>query len=482
MKQSRFMLSVIALFFSLTLFPTNTKLKTKQAGISTFKREKDSVLIAFWIKNTERINTLSELIIQPVISNGKDSLALTSYAIRGRYNKNLHKRDSIFGFTNRQVRINSGNPVIISNNPKKDNILYMDTIISYSSWMKNANLKLHIDLCGCGNEQKIIHESKKLDYKLSPEEIHPFLVFSLSKADESIIKRAVNYTLYFRVNENIVDSGYMDNNKTLQRLKNDINMLSESGFDISNITVTGYASPEGPLSANSKLAASRSLAFTEEIRKLRAEQILKKPETYLTDEDWQGLISELDSDTSTMAQIALGIICNKMTREEQKSELKYIQKGKVYDFLKKNYLNRLRKSDLMLEYELNPEKIIQPDFRSEEMPHFIDYGSLFEYANNITDSVKRAQIIYKAAEIYSHHDRAVLNAGIMALKERKIEKAETYLKSIENDNNPSELENALGVLAMYKGQYEEAGRHFQKAMQGGLSGVDVNISILNSLN
>lgn len=479
MNNIRFILSATALLFSLTLFSKNTQLKTEQAGISTFKRDKDSVHVAFWVKQTKQINTFRELIIQPEISNGDNTLPLTTYAIRGRYNNKLHKRDSIFGFTNKQ---NQGNSVFVNSNPQRGAILYIDTVISYRPWMKDANLKLYIDLCGCGNKQGMIHHSRKLDYKLSSEEIHPFLVFSRLKTDESSRKNELRYTLYFRVNENIVDTSYLGNSKTLQILGNDLKFLSQNVFNISNAIIMGYASPEGSLSFNEKLAASRSFAFAEESRKLSYDPVFKNPETHLTDEDWPGLISGLESDTSDLAQMALNILGNGRERAEQKSELKHSHSGKVYDFLKKKYLDRLRKSDLIIKYELNSGKIAQAECLPEKMPRFVTYDSLFEYTNNIADSVKRAQIIYNAAETYSHHQAAVLNAGIMALKEKKIEKADAYLRSIEGDNNPSELDNALGVLAIYQGKYKEARVYFHKAKEKGLSEVETNISILDSLN
>lgn len=480
MNKSRFIISAIAFICSITLFSTNTKLKTNQVGISTFKREKDSVQVAFWIKQMKRINTLRELIIQPVISNGNDSLILSTYAIRGRYNNNLHKRDNVFTATNNKSNISQS--VIISKNQKNGSILFIDTVITYQPWMKHADLNLRADLCGCGAEQSIIYDSKNLDYYPSLMEIHPFLVFSLSRTDESIIKNRKKYTLYFRVNESIIDTNYMGNAETLNQLKNDIKGFSQNLLNITNVLITGYASPEGPLSGNKKLAESRSFAFAEISRILSSEKIFSNPELDITDEDWEGLNFGLESDTSALAQKTLNILRNKKQRREQKTELKYSQNGKVYDFIKRNYLNRLRKSDLIIEYELNTEMIKQSGLIPKEISQYVTYNSLFNYAININDSARSAQIIYNAAEAYKHNQRAILNAGIMALKERNYEKAERYLKHLDRNDNSSELDNALGVLAMYTGKYEEAIFYFQKAKEKGLSEVETNISILNSLN
>ncbi|MGL5787602.1 MAG: hypothetical protein ACRCX4_12410 [Bacteroidales bacterium] len=481
MNKSRFTLSVIAFLCALVLYPANKTLPAGQADISTFRRVKDSVYIAIRIKQTQRISTMRELVIQPVISSGRDSLFLTPYAIRGRYNNNLHKRDELFSSAKNIDKSGLSRPFILNKNQMKGRELFIDTVIPFQPWMKDADLKLHADLCGCGVEQAIICDSKNLDYRPSLMEIHPFLAFTKARTEDSFRNQSKNYMLYFRVNECMIDTTYLENPETLCRLRSDLNELSRTFIRISKMDITGFASPEGPLSGNRRLASARSAAFAGEIKRLSPETEFPDPLVHITYEDWQGLTSELKADSSALAQTAYEVLRNGKETEDQKSELRHIGQGKVYDFLKQNSLNRLRRSGLSIEFEIIPEKIISERNLPENIAAFVTYDALFGYAQSmVSDSAQMRQFIYKATEYYPSNRNAHLNAGVMALRERETEEAERHLKNADGEDNPAEWYNAMGVLCLLKDKNNDARSYFQRAKEKGLSEVEENIRILDS--
>ena len=90
----------------------------------------------------------------------------------------------------------------------------------------------------------------------------------------------------------------------------------------------------------------------------------------------------------------------------------------------------------------------------------LDEEALLRAASLVKDNDKKADLYQKAIDKFGS-DRARFNRGVALLNAGKIAAAESAFAKVETKD--ADLENALGVIALQKGDYQEAARQFAKA-------------------
>ena len=99
----------------------------------------------------------------------------------------------------------------------------------------------------------------------------------------------------FRVNSRTIDSTYMDNAVRLDEIMYHINRLrQDTTLSVTQLTLTGVASPEGNAQLNRRLANERMQALEQYIRShttLSDSLIIRHTDTYIP---WDYLISKVN--------------------------------------------------------------------------------------------------------------------------------------------------------------------------------------------
>ena len=120
---------------------------------------------------------------------------------------------------------------------------------------------------------------------------------------------------------------------------------------IKQITITGYASPEGHPVYNDRLAYKRALSFYQHI----STQVTFPEETVsITSggEDWDGLLTVLAQNPISHSEELSQIIQNSHDRVKLKKDLQNHNQGKTYRYLLRNIYPLLRKVVCTIEYEI----------------------------------------------------------------------------------------------------------------------------------
>ena len=152
--------------------------------------------------------------------------------------------------------------------------------------------------------------------------------------------------LYFRFDKALVDSGYMDNGRTLRRLDE---LFSDSipTARIDSIYILSFASPEGVPSYNNRLAMRRSHAVRNYLiwkyPHLDKCRILPCPQG----ENWQELrrmIAE-DANLPKQKEVLQIIDCTPET-EKRKAQLKKLDNGIPYHYIRQKILRYLRNASI----------------------------------------------------------------------------------------------------------------------------------------
>ena len=126
----------------------------------------------------------------------------------------------------------------------------------FRAWMRNANMKLNIDLCGCCD---ILEEnSGELITRLNilPLKLKPAIAYITPKA-ENVKHRAVEGSAFldFPVNKIIIYPEYRRNTSELAKIRATIDTVRNDKYTtLTSIRIHGYASPEGSYANNTRLS------------------------------------------------------------------------------------------------------------------------------------------------------------------------------------------------------------------------------------
>lgn len=321
-------------------------------------------------------------------------------------------------------------------------VLELRAIARYKA--KFAQLPTRKVADGCNTTYKMVDASGYLPYKTDNY--------------QEVIKQTAEGQIKYAVNSADV------NNKELksQSIK-DFQAALDEIKDNERKTLTGtevvaYASPEGGKDLNAKLSDKRSKSGEKAFGQVTKGKEVGETDVRSIGQDWEGfqdLVAKSDIEDKDLILRVLSMYSDPAVRE---SEIKNM--SEVYTSLKSTVLPELRRARFIANVEYQ-------NYTSEELLKLVDDNidvldeeALLRAASLVKDDNKKADLYQKAIDKYGS-DRARFNRGVALLRAGKVSAAENAFNKVEAKDG--ELENALGVVALQKGDYQEAARHFAKA-------------------
>ncbi len=247
-----------------------------------------------------------------------------------------------------------------------------------------------------------------------------------------------------------------------QSIKDFKAMLEEAAKDerqkISGTEIVSYASPEGSEDLNNKLSADRSASAGKAWEEITSGTSVSDPTLKSVGEDWEGfqkLVAESDIQDKDLILRVLSMYSDPAVRE---SEIRNM--SEVFTSLKGEVLPELRRARLIanIEYQNYTEEELMKLI--DENVDVLDEEALLKAASIATDN-KKKETLYKKAVTKYDSERAAYNLSALYVDEGKLSQAEKALSKL--DQKDPEVLNALGVLALRKGENEKAAGYFDKA-------------------
>lgn len=172
------------------------------------------------------------------------------------------------------------------------------------------------------------------------------------EADEEASDKPL--TLYFRLDKALVDSGYMDNSRTLRHL-NELLTDRQLCARIDSIHILSFTSPDGNRAYNDRLARQRSIAvkgyLVWKYPHLDQYRIHPRPQG----ENWRELRQLIESDKNLPdREEVLQIIDCTPDYERCKWLLKRLDGGRPYQYLARHILPLLRNASVCVVYFHEP--------------------------------------------------------------------------------------------------------------------------------
>jgi Flp pilus assembly protein TadD/outer membrane protein OmpA-like peptidoglycan-associated protein len=232
--------------------------------------------------------------------------------------------------------------------------------------------------------------------------------------------------------------------------------------EISKIEVAGYASPDGGMDLNEKLAQNRQKAAANFLKKdLKKNKVANAVESKITAEDWEGFQKAMENSNMQDKDLVLRVLSMYSDPEEREAQIKNL--SSVYGTIAEEILPALRRSRLILTTDLIGKSDDEIRELAKKDPAQLSVEELLYAATLTNDKAEKMAIYKKAAEQYNDY-RAYNGMGQLYFEEGNIAEARRcYAKALEIQPNDPDVNYNAGVAAMADGDLAKAEEYLGKA-------------------
>lgn len=282
-------------------------------------------------------------------------------------------------------------------------------------------------------------------------------------AFQRIIKQAKQANIMFLIQQanlrwsEINSTQMKDFTATLQDVKADTKNKA-----LENVEVSAYASPDGGLDLNDRLAAQRQKNTQTHVNKvLKKNKVETTVDTKYTAEDWEGFQELVSASNIPDKDLILRVLSMYKDPEVREREIKNI--SAAYAELAEEILPQLRRARLTLNYQLigRSDAEILEAFKSDASVLSIE--ELLYAATLVKSDNEKVAIYKKAASLYSNDYRPYNNMAEIAMKAANYNEAKSLLqKAAKLNPSAAEVNTNLGMLALIDGNVAEAEKYLLK--------------------
>ena len=232
--------------------------------------------------------------------------------------------------------------------------------------------------------------------------------------------------------------------------------------EINKIEVSGYASPDGGMDLNEKLAQNRQKAAANFLKKdLKKNKVANDVEANITAEDWDGFQKAMENSNMQDKDLVLRVLSMYSDPEEREAQIKNL--SSVYGTIAEEILPALRRSRLILTTDLIGKSDEEISVLAKNDPAQLSVEELLYAATLTNDKAEKKALYQKAAEIYNDY-RAYNSLGQLYFEEGNITEARRcYAKALEIQPNDPDVNYNAGVAALADNDLDKAEEFFGKA-------------------
>jgi tetratricopeptide (TPR) repeat protein len=258
---------------------------------------------------------------------------------------------------------------------------------------------------------------------------------------------------------------------------------SKSNYKIIGVDVSAYASPDGALALNDKLARERSKTASSFFKKeLENMKVTKADQSEFfklmsTAEDWDGFKEMVSKSAIQDKDLILRVLSMYNDPDVREREIRNI--SAAFTELADQILPALRRSKLSVNVDVIGKSDDELLKIAAGKPSDLGLEEVL-YAAALTKDVKAQNGIYKVAtEKFPACYRAWNNYGMTAARQGDMKTAKTAIEKANSlQANDPIVQNNLGVVALADGDFDKAEGLFRSAVAAG-SQADHNMGIVN---
>lgn len=430
---------------ALVAMAASADMSTRSASVSNLKVERSNtnLIVEMTIGAPEsKIKSNNQLLLTPVITNGRDSLALRPVVIAGRARRIQNARRGTY-------------EEAIQCPYSADLAVPYSVMVPYQPWMEVSELVLVADASGCCKVQSHdVSPLARIDF--APRVFAPELVF-VTPVAEAVKTRSVRGSAFidFKVNQTVILPDFRRNPQELGKIRASIDTVrNNKDTRITHVAITGYASPEGSYANNVRLAEGRTQALSDYVQSLYsfAPGVIT---TNSVPEDWDGVRRFLDDNPDFANSQAILDIVNSSAEPDEIDRLIKVRYPQQYAYMLQNLYPALRHSDYTVEYVVrsysDPAEIAAV---LATAPQNLSLQELYTLARSLPEGSDQYNEVFETAvRMYPADPAANLNAAVSALGRNDFTSARRYL---DKAGTSPQATYARGILAARLGDNDTA--------------------------
>lgn len=341
----------------------------------------------------------------------------------------------------------------------------------FEAWMRTANMKLNIDVCGCCDVLEENSGELITQLNIAPLKLQPSIAYITPQA-EGIKHRAVEGSAYldFPVNKYIIYPEYRRNTTELAKIRATIDTVrNDKNTTLTGIKIHGYASPEGSYANNIRLAKGRTQALVDYVTSYyNFDKSLIVSES--TPEDWEGFRKFVaESSLDKKDEILRLMDEENMDIDKKERAIAKLAGAQGYQYILDEYYPALRHSDYTVNYTVRGFNLEESKEIINKRPQLLSLQEIYLVAQSYepgSEEFNHAFLV--AATMFPEDPIANLNAAAMEIQKGG-DTTEAKKRLAKADPKAAETLNNLGVIAMLEDDLDKAEKYFNAAKEAGLS-------------
>lgn len=267
----------------------------------------------------------------------------------------------------------------------------------------------------------------------------------------------------FLINQANIRKSELKNNS----VKEFIEMLKKinadrEGFNIQNVEIQAYASPEGGVKFNDKLAGQRKNQSEKYVKNtLKKTKVDAALDAHYTAQDWEGFQKLVAASNLQDKDVILRVLSMYEDPQEREQQIRNMSAG--FQELANGILPELRRSRLIINYETigRSDEQIKEQYKNDASKLSAD--ELLYSATLDETPAKQEEIYKKTVEAYPNDYRAYNNLAALALAKGDKQAAQQYAaKAAQLGSDTPEAQANLGLISLINGNVQDAERAISK--------------------
>lgn len=267
----------------------------------------------------------------------------------------------------------------------------------------------------------------------------------------------------FLINQANIRKSELKNNS----VKEFIEMLKKinadrEGLNIQNVEIQAYASPEGGVKFNDKLAGQRKNQSEKYVKKtLKQTKVDAALDAHYTAQDWDGFQKLVAASNLQDKDVILRVLSMYEDPQEREQQIRNMSAG--FQELANGILPELRRSRLIINYETigRSDEQIKEQYKNDASKLSAD--ELLYSATLDETPAKQEEIYKKTVEAYPNDYRAYNNLAALALAKGDKQAAQQYAaKAAQLGSDTPEAQANLGLISLINGNVQDAERAISK--------------------
>ena len=344
----------------------------------------------------------------------------------------------------------------------------MKTAFNYVPDMQKSEMYLTFD-ARIGKKQQKVPAVKVANGVIATSELYKKTLASESgiiapDTFQRVNEKKQEANIKFLINQANIRKSELKNNSVqefVEMLKK-INADRE-GFNIQNVEIQAYASPEGGVKLNDKLAGKRKNESEKYVKgTLMHNKVNADIDAHYTAQDWDGFQKLVAASNLQDKDVILRVLSMYEDPQEREQQIRNMSAG--FRELADGILPELRRSRLIINYETIGRSDEQIEQQYKDDAAKLSADELLYLATFDKTPAEQEAIYTKATQIYDKDYRAYNNLAALALAKGDKAAAQKYAeKAASLGSDTPEAQANMGLLALVNGNVQDAERAISKS-------------------